>query len=88
VEKEKADAESLVRMPDGSMIVGFEHQQRLWRYPVTDGRLDGRPTLVPPPPGLDGAPANGGIEASWREKGDLFASRSTGSDDGPRLTNA
>jgi hypothetical protein len=74
VEKEKADAESLVRMPDGSMIVGFEHHHRLWRYAASNGRLDARPTVVPSPPGLEGAPANGGIEALVvREKGDLFA---------------
>ena len=74
VEKEKADAESLERMPDGSMIVGFEHHHRLWRYAAANGRLDGKPTVVPPPPGLAGAPANGGIEALVvREKGDLFA---------------
>ncbi len=72
--KEEADAESLERMPDGSMIVGFEHHHRLWRYPTTSGRLDGTPSVVPPPPGLEGAPANGGIEALVaRAEGDLFA---------------
>jgi hypothetical protein len=72
--KEDADAESLERMPDGSMIVGFEHNHRLWRYPTTSGRLDGTPSVVPPPPGLEGAPANGGIEALVaRAEGDLFA---------------
>jgi hypothetical protein len=74
VEKEKADAEALARMPDGSMVVGFEHHHRLWRYGATNGRLQGKPTVVPPPPDLDKAPPNGGIESLVaREKGDLFA---------------
>jgi hypothetical protein len=74
VEKEKSDAESLARLPDGSMVVGFERHHRLWRYAATSGRLDGKPTVVPPPPGLDKAPANGGIESlvAWN-KGGLFA---------------
>jgi hypothetical protein len=74
VEKEKADAESLALMPDGSMVVGFEHQHRLWRYAATEGRLEGKPTVVKPPPDLEKAPANGGIEALVaREKGELVA---------------
>jgi hypothetical protein len=74
VEKEDADAESLAMMPDGSMVVGFEHHHRLWRYAATNGRLEGTPTVVPPPPNLDQAPPNGGIEAlvAWGQSG-LFA---------------
>jgi hypothetical protein len=73
VEKEAADAESLALLSDGSMVVGFEHQHRLLRYPVTQGRPDGVPTVVPPPPGLGDAPPNGGIEAllAW-DGGALF----------------
>ncbi len=74
LEKEKADAESLARMADGSMVVGFEHQHRLWRYAATEGRLEGIATVVPPPSGLEKAPANGGIEALVaRENGELVA---------------
>jgi hypothetical protein len=62
-EKTAADAESLALLPDGDMVVGFEHQHRLWRYPVTKGRPDGPPTALPLPPGLTGAPANGGVES-------------------------
>ena len=73
-EKEAADAESLALMPDGSMVVGFEHQHRMWRYPATAGRPDGKPTVVPPPAGIEQAPANGGIEAlvAW-DNGGLLA---------------
>jgi hypothetical protein len=63
LEKEAADAESLARLPDGSMVVGFEHQHRLFRYPAANGRLDGTPSVVPPPADIEQAPANGGIEA-------------------------
>jgi hypothetical protein len=63
LEKTAADAESLAVLPDGDMVVGFEHQHRLWRYPVTGGRPEGHPTPLPLPPGLSGAPANGGVEA-------------------------
>jgi hypothetical protein len=74
LEKFESDAESLALMPDGSMVVGFEHHHRLWRYAATNGRLEGRPTVVPPPPNLEKAPANGGLEAlvAW-DKGGLFA---------------
>jgi hypothetical protein len=70
-DKEAADAESLALLPDGSMIVGFEHQHRLWRYPATSGRPDGTPSVVPPPVDLPEAPDNGGIEAlvAWDEGG-------------------
>lgn len=73
-EKEVSDAESLALLPDGSMIVGFEHHHRLWRYPATAGRPDGTPSVVPPPADLAGAPDNGGIEAlvAW-DKGGLVA---------------
>jgi hypothetical protein len=73
LEKEAADAEGLARLADGSMVVGFEHQHRLLRYPAANGRLDGTPRVVAPPPGLEQAPANGGIEAliPWDDGGFL-----------------
>jgi hypothetical protein len=43
------DAEALVRDRDGSFIVGFERNPRLWRYPL--------------PADLKKAPSNGGLEA-------------------------
>ena len=72
--KFESDAESLALMPDGSMVVGFEHHHRLWRYAATKGRLEGKPTVVRPPPRLEEAPPNGGIESlvAWGKDG-LFA---------------
>jgi hypothetical protein len=61
--KDARDAESLALLPDGGFVVGFERQHRLLRYPAGTGRPDGVPVPVPPPPGLDEAPFNGGIEA-------------------------
>ena len=74
LDKLKADAESLVRLSDGSLVVGFEHEHRLWRYEAPNGRPDGTPTVVAPPADLDKAPANGGIEALVaQEQGGLLA---------------
>jgi hypothetical protein len=61
--KVAADSESLALLPDGSFVVGFEHQHRLWRYSGATGRPEGPATVLPPPPGLERAPENGGIEA-------------------------
>lgn len=61
--KQAGDAESLALLPDGSFVVGFEQRHRLWRYPAGSGRPDGVPLPLPPPPGLELAPANGGVES-------------------------
>ena len=63
VAKEAADAESLAVMPDGSFVVGFEHQHRLWRYAANNGRPEGPASPVAGPPELAQAPENGGLEA-------------------------
>jgi hypothetical protein len=60
--KDSRDAESLERMKDGSFVVGFEREHRILRYPAGTGRPDGVPVVVPPPPGLEQAPFNGGLE--------------------------
>lgn len=53
------DAESLAVGTDGAVVIAFEDAHRLWSYA---GR-DARPIPVPPPPRLERAPRNGGIEA-------------------------
>jgi hypothetical protein len=57
--KRNQDAESLAQMDDGSFVVGFERWHRLWRYPSGP---EGRAQPMAAPPGLDHAPANGGLE--------------------------
>jgi hypothetical protein len=61
--KEAADSESMARMPDGSFVVGFEHQHRLWHYDGSSGHPDGPARALPSPAGLEVAPENGGLEA-------------------------
>ena len=60
--KSARDAESLEVLGDGSFLVGFEREHRILRYPAGSGRPDGVPTRLAPPPGLEVAPFNGGIE--------------------------
>jgi hypothetical protein len=60
--KDSRDAESLALLPDGELIVGFEREHRLLRYPAGTGRPDGIPVPCTAPPGLENAPFNGGIE--------------------------
>lgn len=53
------DAESVTRTPDGSLVVAFEQQHRLWSY----ADVGTTPTPLAAPPGLTAAPGNEGIEA-------------------------
>lgn len=62
----EGDAESLARLPDGTLIVAFEHLHRLWRYKAAPLPFDAPPEPIPQPPGLGHAPRNGGIEALTR----------------------
>ncbi|MFQ5775909.1 MAG: esterase-like activity of phytase family protein [Kiloniellaceae bacterium] len=57
------DAESLARLADGSVVVAFEHNHRLWRYPAGARPLAGTPAPLPAPPGLRAAGGNSGVEA-------------------------
>jgi hypothetical protein len=72
--KDNRDSESSAFLPDGSLVVGFEREHRIWRYPAKDGKPDGIPVPVKSPPGLAGAPFNGGIESLVASpRGRLFA---------------
>jgi hypothetical protein len=61
INREESDAESMILEPDGSLIVGFEGNHRIVLYPA-DGR---KPSLIPPPR-LEDAPANSGLESLVR----------------------
>jgi hypothetical protein len=54
-----ADAEALARLPDGRFLVAFERRHRIMLYPA----LGAPGEALPPPPGLEEAPPNGGLEA-------------------------
>ncbi len=58
-----ADAEELLRLPDGGWLVAFEREHRILRYPPGFDRGEGAVTALPAPPGLEDAPRNGGLEA-------------------------
>ena len=57
--KTETDAEGLARLADGTWLVSFERDHRLWRYP----ELDGKPVPVDTPAEIRRQPNNGGIEA-------------------------
>ncbi len=61
--KRWSDAESVAETPDGDLVVAFEREHRLWRYPRAEPpfSLPPEPAIAPADLGL--APANGGIEA-------------------------
>jgi hypothetical protein len=56
--KTESDAEGLARLPDGSWLVAFERNHRIWRYP----ELDGKPVPFAGPAEIRKQPKNGGIE--------------------------
>lgn len=58
-DKTQADAEGLSAMPDGSWLVSFEREHRLWRYAT----LDGTPAALNLPEDFSRQPKNGGVEA-------------------------
>ncbi|NIO07671.1 MAG: hypothetical protein GTO40_06550 [Deltaproteobacteria bacterium] len=57
------DAEALALDRDGSFIVGFERNPRLWRYPRSNKPFSRPPRELSLPSELRGAPSNGGLEA-------------------------
>ena len=69
-ERRDRDAESLAAMPDGAVLVGFEHNHRLWRYPASAAPLAGVPMLVTAPAALTRAGRNSGLEALTDADGD------------------
>jgi hypothetical protein len=61
-----ADAEGLVRLPDGGFAVSFERQHRILVYPPSDPPFARRPRALALPPAVAAAPRNGGVEALTR----------------------
>jgi hypothetical protein len=60
--KAASDSESLARLPDGALLVAFERDHRIWRYPAGDNPLAGHPEALPVPDALETLRSNSGIE--------------------------
>jgi hypothetical protein len=63
VGRRQQDAEDIALLPDGTAIVSFEHDHRLWRYYPSAVPFQGLVEPVDGPPGIEDLPRNGGIEA-------------------------
>ncbi|WP_119461322.1 esterase-like activity of phytase family protein [Rhodospirillaceae bacterium SYSU D60014] len=61
--KRRADAEGLARDTDGSLLVAFERDHRIWRYGPADDPFQAAAKPVEPPDTITNLPGNGGIEA-------------------------
>lgn len=58
--KRLGDAESITRLPDGRVLVGFEQRHRVWAY---GQGLSGAAQVFDTPKALADAPSNGGLES-------------------------
>ena len=56
------DAEALAVTRDGSFLVAFEGNHRIWRYDPPPQTFESAPIAVPIPAAIARAPSNGGIE--------------------------
>ena len=61
--KTNQDAEAMTAMADGSIVIAYERNHRVWRYPPGDTPLRGKAEPLPAPPGLEALSRNSGIEA-------------------------
>lgn len=59
VQKDSADCEGMTLLPDGSWLLSFERNHRIWHYPT----LDGTPTAINLPADFGRQPWNGGVES-------------------------
>lgn len=72
--RSEQDAESLTALSNGDLIVTFERQHRIWRYPASDPPFARPPQPIGNPPEIESAPPNEGIEAfSVLSDGTYFA---------------
>lgn len=61
--KAERDSESLARGKDGSLLVSFERNHRVWRYPADPFSDTSGPQALPTPKPLTTTFGNGGIES-------------------------
>lgn len=77
------DAEGIAVYPDGSILVGYERQHRLWLYPPSEPPFARAPRPVPNPRRAHEMPSNGGFEALLRLSGGRLLALSEELRDGP-----
>ncbi|MGC2856520.1 esterase-like activity of phytase family protein [Novispirillum sp. DQ9] len=76
------DAEEVLALPGGGLVVSFEREHRLWLYPPADKPFGAPPRPLPAPPGMADLPYNGGVEALARlPDGRLLVLAEDGADD-------
>jgi len=75
------DSEEIVALPDGGWLVAFEGRHRILRYPPG---FSGEGTALPTPPGVEGLPLNGGMEALARLPDGRLLALAEGPDNGVR----
>ena len=56
------DAEAMAQARDGSFLVAFESNHRIWRYSAPPNTFNSTPVSVEIPPAIRRAPSNGGME--------------------------
>ncbi len=62
-DKRQRDAESLARHSSGDLLVSFERNHRVWRYPADPFKTSTAPQAIPTPLPLTTTFGNGGIES-------------------------
>ena len=79
--KALGDAESITRLPDGRVLVGFERNHRIWAY---GPGLTGTARVFETPQALKKAPSNGGLEsiANWPDGRVLAVTEQMKTEDG------
>jgi hypothetical protein len=89
VGKKKGDAESLIGMVGGGVLVSFERDHRIWAYDLSRGDFNAVPQVVVMPETLKMAQSNGGLEGITQLKGKsagLLALTENTKDDAGNLT--
>ncbi len=89
--KTDQDAEAMTKTADGSILVAYERNHRVWRYPPGDDSAGDEPTSneplrskaepLPAPAGIDDLPNNSGIEALVTLADDSVLALAEGKDD-------
>lgn len=79
--KTNQDAEAMTTMADGSIVIAYERNHRVWRYPPGDAPLREKAEPLPMPPGLETLSKNSGIEALVTLADDSILALVEGKDD-------